>query len=268
MTSPMIPSPTGYTRLYVTLGHPVSQVKSPEVLNVIFASANVDAVMLPVEVHPDDLAATMEGLKRVRNLDGMLITVPHKFAVVPHLDHMSAMVELAGAVNALRREPDGRWKGDNFDGRGFVAGLNKQGHTVEGRTIVLVGAGGAGAAIAPALLEAGAAHLQLVDLDEQKASSLASRLLQVWPGTVDIAQRATLDGADIVVNATPLGLRNDDPLPFDPSKVSGETVVADIIMKPTETRLLKEAAEAGLVTHAGIHMLDGQIALYRQFFGF
>lgn len=268
MTRTMIPSPTGATRIYATLGYPIAQVKSPEVLNAIFAAESVNAVMLPIEVHPNDLASTLVGLKKIRNLDGILITIPHKCTVVPYIDLQHKAVEVLGAANVLRREANGLWTGDNFDGRGFVNGLKKQGHEVSGRSIVIVGGGGAGSSIAMALLESGAGHIQLVDLDIQKVSNLASRLLQRWPGSIEVANRPCLDHADIIVNATPLGLRNEDPLPFEPGELPQQILIADIIMTPAETRLLKQATAAGHATHAGIHMLDEQISLYREFFGF
>jgi len=263
-----IPSPTGKTRLYATIGFPVAQVKSPEVLNTIFAAEGIDAIMLPFEVKPEHLHATIEGLKRLGNLDGMLVTVPHKFAVVNHVDVKSEMADLAGSVNALRRDEQGRWVGENFDGRGFVAGLIKQGYPVDGRSVVLVGTGGAGVAIAPALLDAGASRIRLVDIEAGKALALASRLRTIWPDRVEVCQHPSFDGAEIVVNATPLGLRENDPLPFDPNQLAMTTLVADIIMKPAETPLLREAAKIGLKTHAGIHMLTEQIGLYRGFFRF
>jgi shikimate dehydrogenase len=264
----LIPSPKGSTRLYAVIGNPVAQVQAPALLNRIFADEGIDAVMVPVQASPDRLGIVIDGLKNIGNLDGILITIPHKFAAVDHLDRMSSMVELAGSTNALRREADGSWLGENFDGLGFVAGLRKHGHELVGKTIALIGAGGAGAAIAPALLDAGAVQLHLTDVTEEKALALATRLNRRWPGAVEVSCQPRLDGADIVINATPLGLREDDPLPFQLGELKAEAVVADIIMKPAETKLLRQAEARGHAIHHGIHMLSEQIGLYRSFFGF
>lgn len=263
-----IPSPKGSTRLYAVIGNPVAQVQAPELLNRIFADEGIDAVMVPVQASPEHLGTVIEGLKSIGNLDGILITIPHKFAAVDHLDRVSPMVELAGSTNALRREADGSWLGENFDGLGFVAGLRKHGHDLAGKTIALIGAGGAGAAIAPALLEAGAARLHLTDSTEEKAHALATRLNRRWPDAVEVSRQPRLDDADIAINATSLGLREDDPLPFLLDALKAETLVADIIMKPAETKLLRQAAASGHAIHHGIHMLSEQIGLYRRFFGF
>lgn len=259
---------TGSTRLYAVVGDPVRQVRAPGMLNTFFARAGIDAVLVPVHVRPADLAATVLGLQLVQNLDGLLITVPHKVAVRDFADAVSPAVELSGSANAMRREPDGTWYAENFDGAGFLAGLLAAGHDPVGRTVTVVGAGGAGSAIAPAVLTAGAATVHLCDVDTGRAAALAARLERRWPGRTTCASRPVLEPADIVVNATPLGLRPDDPLPFDPAAVRPGTVVADIIMRPRETGLLRAAAALGLPVHFGAPMLDRQLDLYREFFQF
>jgi shikimate dehydrogenase len=131
--------------------------------------------------------------------------------------------------------------------------------------VSLVGAGGAGASIAPALLTQGARLLVLSDVSEERVTQLAIRLEAKWPGRVRVASSPAA-GSDILINATPVGLRAEDPPPFDLGAVQADAVVADIIMKPAETRLLKAAVARGLRVHPGIHMLSEQIELYRQFF--
>lgn len=256
---------TGCTRLFAVIGDPVAQVMAPELMNRLFAERGVDAVLLPIEVTANDLAAVVDGLKRTGNLDGFLVTVPHKLALGRQADRLSDAASLSGSVNAMRREPDGSWLGDNFDGQGFVRGLLGAGHTVAGKRFTLVGAGGAGVSIAAAVLGAGAAAMSIVDVDRSRAKALAARLNDRW---TDRARAADAPDAasDVVVNATPLGLRENDPLPFALDGLGAETVIADIIMKPAETRLLREAAARGLRTHPGLPMLIEQIPLYREFF--
>ncbi|MGW4057233.1 shikimate dehydrogenase family protein [Amycolatopsis sp. NPDC004747] len=258
---------SGTTRLYVVLGDPVTQVQSPGLLNPLFAELAVDAVLVPVHAPAPDLARIVAGLQAVANLDGIFVTVPHKAAVAGLADRCSPVVAITGSANALRREADGRWYAENFDGTGFVAGLVEAGHDPRAKKLSLAGAGGAGSAIAAALLAAGADRLAVCDPDTAKLAALRARLEAHWPGRTAVSAEPDTAGADIVVNATPLGLRPGDPLPFRPDELAPRSVVADIVMKPRETRLLREAAALGHRVHYGIHMLEGQLNAYRAFFG-
>lgn len=261
-----VPRVSGTTRLFAVLGQPVTQVMAPERMNALFAARGTDAVMVAVEASPERFATVVEGLKAIGNLDGLLLTVPHKFAVLEHADHLADAAAVAGSANALRREADGTWTADNFDGAGFVAGARSAGHAVEGRSVALVGAGGAGVSLAAALLRAGASPLRITDVAEGRAERLVGRLSERWAGRVEASPRPRLADSDIAINATPVGLRPDDPLPFAVDALPSHALVADIIMKPAETGLLKAAAARGLRTHAGIHMLAAQLEMYRKFF--
>ncbi|WP_051801703.1 shikimate dehydrogenase family protein [Streptomyces sp. NRRL F-525] len=258
---------SGTTRLYVVLGDPVAQVRSPGLLNPLFAEQGADAVLVPVEVRPDSLERVVRGLQRIGNLDGIFVTVPHKAGAARLAERRSRAVEIAGTANVLRREADGGWLAENFDGSGFVAGLARAGHEVRGRRVALAGAGGAGSAVAAALLTAGADRVAVTDPDLPKLEALVDRLAGYWPGRVHAAAEPPLHDSDLAVNATPLGLRPGDPLPFSPEDLAPGSVVADIIMKPHETALLRAAAALGLPIHHGIHMLTGQVASYCAFFG-
>ncbi|RBM10958.1 shikimate dehydrogenase [Streptomyces sp. PT12] len=268
--APTGPAPVaidGSTRLFAVLGDPVAQVKAPALLNPLFARLGLNAVLFPVHVPPDRLADVVHGLRGVANLDGLLVTVPHKFAAGRLAARRSRAAELIGGVNALRRGPDGAWEGDNFDGAGFVGGLRRAGFDPRGWRAALAGAGGAGAAIAVALLDAGVGHLSVWDQDPDRLDALTGRLARHWPGRVTGAAEPLLAGADLAVNATPLGLRRGDPLPFRPAALPPGAVVADIVMTPAETALLRVAAGVGLRTHRGSHMLEAQLELYQDFFG-
>lgn len=264
--SAAIPSPTGSTRLFAVLGHPVDQVMAPSLMNPLFAARQIDAIMVPIEVEPARLGSVIQGLKAIGNFDGLLVTVPHKFAVCAYADRLGETATIAGSANALRREADGSWFADNFDGAGFVAGLQKAGHTLQGATACLVGAGGAGVSIATAMMLAGLERVLINDLAGDRLDHLVSRLAARWPGKVRAVPQGAAVGPDFIINATPLGLKPTDPLPFAVESLSERTVVADIIMKPARTRLLGEAERRGLRTHPGIHMLTEQIGLYRSFF--
>jgi shikimate dehydrogenase len=258
----------GDTAVVVVLGDPVRQVKAPGLLNAAFAREGLNAVLVPMHVPPDGLAALLAGLRGVGNLRGVLVTVPHKVAAGDLADHVSQAAQDAGSANALRLEPDGTWHAGNFDGAGFVAGLSAAGHTVRGRRAVLVGAGGAGGAIAAALLDGGVTDLSVADPDEERLTLLQDRLAPRWPGRVHCATRPDLSDADLAINATPLGLRPGDDLPFDPADLPQDAVVADIVMEPAMTRLLEAAAASGRGWHPGLPMLTHQIDCYLKFFGF
>nr|AXL06050.1 shikimate dehydrogenase [uncultured bacterium] len=258
---------SGTTRLYVVLGDPVAQVRSPALMNPLFARLGIDAVLVAVHTRPEHLEQVVGGLRCADNVDGIFVTVPHKAAVLGLADRCSPTARVAGSANALRRDADGRWYAENFDGWGFVTGLVAAGHHPKGRRVALVGAGGAGSAIAAALLAAGVDRLAVCDLDAAKLAGLRSRLDAHWPGRTLTSAEPHLDGADIVVNATPLGLRPDDPLPVRPDLLPAGSLVADIVMEPRETRFLAEAAALGHPVHDGLHMLEGQLDSYRAFFG-
>jgi shikimate dehydrogenase len=262
----MIPTPQGQTRLFAVIGDPVTQVQAPQLMNALFHEAEVDAVMVPVQASPRQFATVLAGLMAMGNCDGILVTIPHKFAVAELVGRRSGMVELTGAANALRRDADGLWSAENFDGRGFVAGLRKTGQDLSAGPAVLYGAGGAGVSIAAALLEGGVRRLHVVDPVAEKVNTLLRRLSGEWPGAI-LTGEPPLHDATLVVNATPLGLRAEDPIPFDPAHLHPGTRVADIIMKPRETRLLREAARLGLPVQPGLPMLAEQIPFYRDFFG-
>ncbi|MDJ0346850.1 shikimate dehydrogenase [Streptomyces sp. H10-C2] len=260
------PEITGTTRLFAVIGDPVAQVQAPSMVNPLFVELGTDAVLVPVHARPENLRQVITGLQRTENVDGLLITVPHKAAALRFADLVSPAAELSGGTNAIRRAADGSWQADNFDGEGFVRGLLAAGHNPYRKRIALAGAGGAGRAIAVALLLAGA-ELDVWDRDMARVGALVSQLEERWPGRVTGSARPRLAAADIAVNATPAGLGPQDPLPFDPAELPDGAVVADIIMKPRTTPLLRAAQDRGLRIQYGAPMLSEQLALYREFFG-
>jgi shikimate dehydrogenase len=262
-----LPGISGATRVYALLGDPIAQVRAPALLNPVLARRGTDAVLVPVHVAAADLDPVVRALRQLANLDGMLVTVPHKAAVLALADRVTDRARLAGSANALRREPDGTWTADTFDGDGFVRGLVEAGHHPRGRRVCVVGAGGAGSAIAVALLDAGTAELRLVDTDPNRLDTLYRRLSPVYPGRISTSTHPLLADVDLAVNATPLGLRTDDPLPFPVTGLPAHAVVADIIMTPAETALLRAAYLRGLPVQPGLPMLSHQIDAYLEFFG-
>ncbi|MBD8094596.1 shikimate dehydrogenase [Pseudomonas fluorescens] len=268
MAATMIPGPTGATRLFAIVGDPIAQVKAPSLLNPLFHQHGVDAVMVAVHTRPEHLARVIRGLQAMDNLDGMLLTIPHKFAACEFADELSLAVQISGSTNAIRRSAGGRWEAENFDGLGFVRGVQRAGYLLAGVRVLLAGGGGAGSAIAVALLQAGVCMLYLQEPDRDKAQRLLTRLNQQWPGRATLAGPLELASAQMVINATPLGLVEQDPLPIDVAALSAGTLVADIIMQPAQTRLLLAAQAAGHPVHPGVHMLSEQMVCYRDFFQF
>jgi shikimate dehydrogenase len=224
-------------------------------------------VLVPLHAAAASLVNVLEGLRHLQNFAGAIITMPHKSAILPLLDELSAEARLIDAVNVIRREPDGRLVGAIFDGEGFVAGLRSAGHEVRGKTCLLVGAGGAAAAIAFALAKYGCQSLTLSNRTESKAASLASRVCEAWPH-VPVQVGLNLGGRyDFAINATSLGMKPDDELPLSPEVIKTSTVIAECVTAPEMTRLLEAAQQAGRVIHTGVPMLAAQMDLMLKFMG-
>lgn len=264
---------TGKTALYGILAHPIDHVRAPSVFNPRYEQHGIDAVMVPFHVHPDGLAAVVAGMKAMRNLGGLTVTVPHKVTIAALCDELGASGRRVGAANAVRFEdgPDGtrRMVGDNFDGQGYVAGMKAGGFDFAGKHVLQLGAGGAGMAIAFAVADAGAASLSIANRTEAKAEALAHRVHDAFPGCVARGLPADADpaGYDLVINTTSLGLHDGDKLPVDVGRLDPATVVSEIIMIPEETALLKAAKARGHKVHYGRPMLDEQIKLIAAFIG-
>ena len=257
----------GDTLLFATPGDPVAQVRLPQVMEAVFAELGVNAVWVPMHVDHEGLRVVLQALRTMRNFRGITVAIPHKPGVAAMLDRLSPRAQAAGAVNLVRLDPDGRLYGDIVDGAGFVRGLELCGHSVEGAAVWLVGAGGGGSAIATALAEAGAGRLHVTDTDAARAAGLIERLRRHHPTMAADIVTAPPASLDYAINATPCGLRPEDPMPFDPSLLPARTRVCDIIMKPKETRLLKAAHARGMPVHHGHHMVDAQVPMYLEFFG-
>jgi shikimate dehydrogenase len=257
----------GNTVLLATVGDPVSQVQTPVRMPPLFEARAINATWVPLHVHPDNLQVIVAMLRGVENFRGCNITVPHKVAMMALVDHLTPRAEVSGGVNLVRREQDGSLTGDMLDGLGFVRGLEAAGRSVRGRIAWLVGTGGAGAAIAAALCEAQIDTLVLTDTAANRAEATAERLAFKFPAVQISTTKQQPQALDFAINATPLGLRPDDPRPFEVAGLPNDAVVCDIIMKPARTRLLEAAENRGLATHPGEPMLTAQMPLYLEFFG-
>ena len=245
----------GATRLIAIVGDPIAQVKSPAGVTASLQARGRNAIVVPMHVTAIDLDRFVHGASLARNLDGIIVTIPHKFAMTAYCTTLSARAKFLGAVNTLRRNADGTWHGDMFDGLGFVAHMQHGHGEVRGKRALIVGAGGAGTAIAHALLEAGTAHCAIHDADWARRDHLIARLSSAFVGSASLGTDDP-SGFDIVVNATPLGMRLTDPLPFQPKRLTARMVVGDVITAPVVSPLLEQARSVGCRTQTGVDMFN------------
>ncbi|TKT69294.1 shikimate dehydrogenase [Aquamicrobium sp. LC103] len=256
---------TGKTGIMFVLAHPVGHVRASAVLNEYFQARGLDFAAAPLQVAPEDLGIVLDGIRAMSNVAGFGVTIPHKIAVIRHLDAITEEARRCGAVNFVRREADGNLIGTNLDGVGFVTGLRAAGVGPAGKSILQLGAGGAGRAVAFALAAAGAGVLTIANRDGTKARELARAVATGFP-TVEVhAGNAARGPFDLLVNTTSLGMKPDDPLPFDLELVEHTPVIADIVMTPPETKLLATASRAGRAVVPGRAMLDAQMDLVAKF---
>ena len=257
---------TGATRLYAIIGDPIAQVRSPEVFTARFAAENVDALLIPLHVPAARFDEIAPALLSLGNLDGVLITIPFKVRIARHASRLGAAAQCIGAANALRREADGTWTGDMFDGVGFVRGAQRKGERVHGRRVALFGAGGAGSAIAYALADAGAQSIAVVDVDAVKAETLAATLTAAFPACSVAASARMPDRFDMVVNASSVGMRPDDGLPAAIGPLDAGTLVGDVVIAGQPTALVRHAMQSGFRFVDGRDMHGGQVDALMQFF--
>ena len=259
----------GSTRVYGIIGNPIAQVRSPEVMTARFREAGRNAILIPIQVAPDTFEDTMRGIMRIGNLDGLVITVPYKARALALADRLMPTGEQVGAINALRREPDGSWSGDMFDGKGLVAGLRGRGFDIAGSKVKMIGAGGAGSAVAVALAEAGAHAIDIYDVDRARAQNLADRVKIYFPGcaTRAVSNAAAIDGHTLLVNCSPVGMTAGDGMPAPFGQFDASLMVVDVIMKPEVTPLAAHARACGCRVMNGIPMLEGQARGVMAFFG-
>jgi shikimate dehydrogenase len=258
---------TGKTKIMFILCDPVDHVRGTDILNKRFEVLGEDVAMSPLHIYPGDLGQTVEAIRKMNNVAGFGVTIPHKIQVIPHLDRLTARARQVGSVNFVRREKDGTLVGDNVDGGGFIAGIAEAGISVAGKSVLQVGAGGAGRAVAFAIAEAGAARLAISNRTRSKAADLAGAVATAYPECVVEVGENDPDGFDVVVNATSAGMHEGDPLPVDPDRLSPGVTVAEIIIQPRMTPLLVEAEKRGHPISVGQSMLDGQFALMKEFVG-
>jgi len=254
--------------LIAHLGYPTHSFKAPMIYNPFFEKRGIDAVVVPMGVKAEDYPPFVKSLFRLTNVRGALVTMPHKVTTLTLVDEATPTARIAGACNAVLLRSDGSLLGDMFDGTGFVRGVQRSGRTIKGKKSLVVGCGGVGSAIAASLAAAGTAAIGLFDANPASADALAKRLhahysqLEIRTGSNDPA------GYEILVNATPLGMKEEDPLPMDVSRIDPAALVGEVVMKQEFTPFLRRAKARGCSIQIGTEMLFEQIPVYIEFFGF
>jgi len=258
----------GTTTLIAHVGYPTESFKAPMIYNPYFEQQGIDAVVMPMGVQGEDYPQFLASLRKVTNLRGALITMPHKVTTVAMVDEVTPTALIAGACNAVLKRPDGSLLGDMFDGSGFVRGVERKGRQLKGTRVLVVGAGGVGSAIAASIAAAGAAAMGVFDNNAASADALAGRLRRHYPKIDVTTGSKDPAGYDVVVNATPLGMKPGDPMPMDIDRISPSTFVGEVVMKQEFTPLLTAAKAKGCQIQVGTDMLFEMIPAYLEFFGF
>ena len=263
---------TGKTRVFGIIADPITHVMGPTLFNSWFEANHIDAVLVPFHITSEDLSDLWFGLKALRNCGGFLVTIPHKFQAADLCDSLTPMARRIGAVNVVRLTHDGRVEGGMFDDAGFIASLRANNLDPAGKRVMILGAGGAATAIAHGLVDAKVASLTISNRSVNRAESLVAEIAAAVPSFrigENIHATAVADTAeiDLLINTTALGLRPDDPLPIAAEMLRPEMAVAEIIMSPRETKLLREASRRGCVLHYGLSMLECQFPMLAEFLG-
>ena len=256
----------GLTDIIAHIGYPTHSFKSPMIYNPYFEQAGINAVVVPMGCQAADYPAFLRSVFTLSNIRGALITMPHKVVTVGLLDEVTATVRVAGACNAVKRLANGRLVGDQFDGAGFVRGVERKGVPLRGRRALVVGAGGVGSAIAASLAGARVSTIALFDVHAGAAVALGERIQSQYPLMHVLTGSNDPAGFDLVVNATPLGMKEGDPLPLDVSRLSPHTFVGEVVMREEQTAFLRAARARGCDVQVGTDMLFEMIPAYLEFF--
>ncbi|NQS90446.1 shikimate dehydrogenase [Patescibacteria group bacterium] len=255
----------GNTKVVGLFGYPVNHSLSPLFQNAAFAELGLNFAYFPFLVRPKDLSRAVEAI-RTLNLVGVNVTVPHKEKIVNYLDETSPEVKKIGAVNTVVNQK-GRLIGYNTDGEGFINSLKEKRFNPRGKRVLLLGAGGAAVSIGFSLLREKAKKVVLINRTYPRAINLSNRLKRIFPnsflGVIEFEDRNSFPGRediDLLINATPVGMRSGDSLLINIKGFSSKVFVYDIVYNQP-TKLLKEAKKRNLSHLNGLEMLISQGAL-------
>lgn len=265
MSGAAAPGIDGAARIYAVLGDPIAQVQTPRLINPVFARHGAGIVAVPFRVPAALFDAAWSTFAAIPNVAGIAVTVPHKRAAALRCARLTPAAAAVGAVNCARREPDGAMLGAQFDGVGFVEGLGRERARLGGAVVLLVGAGGAGRAIAHALAQEPIARIHLIDRDAAAAEAASGLADRAAGRSVASPAPLALAGCDVLINATPAGLAAGDAFPVPLDGLRPATLVADIAGLARETELLAGARRRGCAVIDGTAMLEAQIGLVAGF---
>jgi shikimate dehydrogenase len=258
----------GHTELIAHIGYPTHSFKSPLIYNPYFEKEGINALVVPMGCQAAHYPAFLKSVFNLTNIRGALITMPHKVSTVDLLDEVTKTVRVAGACNAVKRDEKGRLVGDMFDGAGFVRGVQRKGFDLKSKRVLVVGTGGVGSAIAASLAAENIAAISLFDVNKASCEGLALRLQSEYPQIKVEVGSCDPDGHNLVVNATPMGMNEGDPLPMDVSRIAPATFVGEVVMRQEMTAFLQAAHQRGCQVQVGSDMLFEQIPAYLEYFGF
>jgi len=258
--------PTGTTSFYSMIGTPIIQVKSPLIYNRYFADHGMDAVMIAMNVPSDQVNNHFKHMRAISNFGGSIVTIPHKQAAVDSMDEMSERAKVLVSVNVVRAE-NGRLIGDMVDGLGFMVAIKNHRLSIPGKRVAIIGGGGAGAAIALEIAQAGADEIVIKEIRTERHGLLEHLLKDANPEIKVSFELHTLEGFDLVVNATPMGMNDDPRVPFPTQTLSPPTLVADVVTNPKVTPWLAAAIKKGCAVQYGAEMVYGQFGLMGRHLG-
>src|SRR5687768_10538564 len=249
---------SGKTGLLALVGQPVGHSLSPAMHNAAFVAEGLDFVYVCLDVDPDELPAAVRGLEALK-FRGFNVTMPHKRAMIQLVDELDEGARISGAVNTVVIEAS-KTRGYNTDGGGMVMACAEGGIGLSGKNVLLLGSGGTAAAIAVAFYEAGISELHIANRSIEHATRLRDKLNRIGMKKLSVhpleAPELRLPDADVVVNATPLGMKVDDPMPLPPEYVRKDRALCDVVYLPgEETPLVRLARERGARVVAGGRML-------------
>jgi shikimate dehydrogenase len=259
---------SGSTVLIAHMGHPTHTFKSSLIFNPWFERNGVDAVVVPMGIKAEDYPAFFRSVFTLTNIRGALVTMPHKVVTLDLVDEISPTARVAGATNAVVLREDGTLLADQFDGAGFVRGVLRKGFDPSGKRALVVGNGGVGSPIAASLARIGLAGIGLFDPNAAASAALAQRIAEHFPDVEVAVGSKDPEGYDLIVNATPIGMADDDPLPVDVDRIAPGSYVGDVVLKADVTPFLRAARDKDCTIQVGGDMLFEMAPALLEFFGF
>ena len=256
----------GKTRVYGIVGDPIEQVRSPEMVTWEMQKRDHNAVLIPMHIARDEFDTVMPQIMRMRNLDGLIFTIPFKAQAIALAKTLGPQASQIGAINALKKHSNGAWSGEIFDGIGCVEAFKQRGITLQDKRLQLIGLGGAGSAICVALAYEKPKLLRLFDINAQTTERMVKMVNTISPQTVVEVGLPLAEGIDILLNASPVGMLSDARLPLAVEQFKKELIVFDAIVMPENTPLLSLAQDCGCQVVRGREMMLGQISKIVDYF--